>query len=123
VDAFLAKVASLPSDAPPPPATFMLAPENGNRKHAFMQRLLRDVKSLVPGCESIDSFGGVAGLGCTMLQFGRVSAVLRALEFHPWFSAVLATGAALQEPLATLVVPKSGCDVGEVLRMNCVIWV
>jgi hypothetical protein len=69
--------------------------------------------------------GGTVGLACTNLQYGTAAAVLSRLELHPWFVAVLASGAApLAIPLAKILVPRPRVPTGDcdVLPMECVLW-
>jgi hypothetical protein len=90
------------------------------------QDLIVYIQGLVPGTRLLSGPGGTVGLACTNLQYGTDAAVLGRLELHPWFVAVLASGAAppLAIPLAEILVPRPRVSTGDcdVLPIGCVLW-
>jgi hypothetical protein len=68
--------------------------------------------------------GGTVGFGCTLLQFGNTVAFLRGLDSSPWFAVVLAHGAPLAAPLATIYTPRPRSAQGLVdpLTIGSPLW-
>jgi hypothetical protein len=68
--------------------------------------------------------GGTVGLACSQNQYGVVCAQLGAMDWHPWFQSVLATGNPLTEPLAAVFAPRPRNAVGvcDQVTIGRVLW-
>jgi hypothetical protein len=125
VQVFIDKISHLsPNAAAVAPFPLQVPPTHNTLK----QDLIAYIQELVPGCQPLCGPKCTAGLACTILQYGNACAVLRGLELHPWFAAVLAAGPApLTHPLAKILVPKpeedeettGDCDI---LSIHCALW-
>jgi hypothetical protein len=132
VQVFLDKMAQLTSNGGGGGDGAVVAPfplQSPPTVHILKQDLISYIRGLVPGCELLSGPVCTAGLACTTLQYGNACVVLRGLELHPWFVAVLAAGATpLTQPLAKILVPQpeeegeestGDCDI---LSFHCALW-
>jgi hypothetical protein len=112
---FWGKAVAFQGVLPPPAAAPIFIPINGGNvlpglvdvdflKSELLRYVCAQLGVLAVGVPSV--LGDTVGLGCTQLQALTATSFLRGMKDSPWFQAVLAHGAPLPAPLATVHTPR-----------------